>query len=141
MKTFKKSICVILALICVISITACGNSVNKDGLWESATYLKDTTLGTGKNSFVLEVKAGEQSVKFTVNTDKEMVGEALLDNKIIEGEDGQYGLYVKKVNGILADYDTDQSYWGFYINGEYATSGVDTTKIEKDAAYKFEYTK
>ena len=135
------SLSMFLAVICILSLTACGASLPKEGLWENATYLKDTELGDGEKTFIVEVKAGEQTVKFTVNTDKEMVGEALLEHKLIEGEDGQYGLYIKKVNGITADYNVDQSYWGFYINGEYATTGVDTTKITEGTAYKLEYTK
>ena len=48
---------------------------------------------------------------------------------LIEGEEGPYGLYVKVVNGIRADYDKDKVYWAFYINGDYAMSGVDVTEI------------
>jgi len=42
---------------------------------------------------------------------------------------------------MLADYDVDQTYWAFYINGEYAVSGVDTTDIDENAVYKLERTK
>ena len=41
------------------------------------------------------------------------------------------------VNGITADYDTDGKYWAFYINGEYATTGVDATEIDEEAVYTF----
>ena len=71
----------------------------------------------------------------TVKTDKKMVGEALLDEKIVEGDMGDYGLYVKKVNGIVADYDVDQTYWAFYIDGEYAMTGVDVTEIVEGSTY------
>lgn len=115
--------------------------VAKEGLWENATYLKDMTFGEGSKTLVVEVKVGDDVVIFTVKTDKDTVGEALIEHKLIEGDEGAYGLYVKKVNGILADYDIDKSYWAFYINGEYAMSGVDTTDIEEGAVYKLEYTK
>ena len=58
---------------------------------------------------------------------------------IIEGEQGPYGLYVKAVNGVYADYDTDGAYWAFYINGEYAETGVDMTEIDETAVYSFRY--
>ena len=58
-----------------------------------------------------------------------------------EGEDGQYGLYVKTVNGITADYDVDGTYWAFYINGEYAMSGVDVTDIAAGSTYAFKVEK
>ena len=142
MKTlFQKSICSVLILVCLLGLTACGNSVKNEGLWENATYLEDTELGEGKNTVTVEVKAENQSVTFTVNTEKDTVGAALLEHKLVEGDQGDYGLYVKKVNGITADYDLDKAYWAFYVNGEYAQSGIDSTKIEKDAKYSLEYTK
>ncbi|MBQ2119193.1 MAG: DUF4430 domain-containing protein, partial [Clostridia bacterium] len=52
-----------------------------------------------------------------------------------------YGLYVKKVNGITADYDTDKAYWAFYLNGEYASTGVDSTDIDENVKYSLVYTK
>ena len=136
-KILQSSVVVILALVCLLGLTACGNEVSKEDLWESATYLEDTTLGEGATTFKMVVKAGEKSITFTVNTDKETVGAALLEHKIIEGENGMY----TKVNGITADYNSDQSYWSFYLNDAFANEGMDTTKIEKDATYKLEYTK
>ena len=117
------------------------SEIEKTGVWENATYLSDKEFGNGEKTLVVEVKAEEKLVTFTVNTDKATVGEALQEQGIVEGEQGQYGLYIKKVNGITADFDVDQTYWAFYINGEYAMSGVDTTEITEGAVYKLEYTK
>ena len=36
---------------------------------------------------------------------------------------------------MTLDYDTDGAYWAFYINGEYAMTGVDATSIEAGASY------
>lgn len=140
-KTIKQTLSIALVIICIFSLAACGKTVEKSGLWENATYLEDTELGEGKNSLIVEVKAADQTVTFTVNTDKKTVGDALLENELIAGDESEYGLYMKTVNGITADYDVDQSYWAFYVNDEYATAGVDATEIEKDAKYKLEYTK
>ena len=41
----------------------------------------------------------------------------------------------------MADYDVDQYYWAFYIDGEYGVSGVDTTNIEEGVTYSLERTK
>ena len=57
--------------------------------------------------------------------------------ELIEGETTEYGLYVKTVNGVTADYDVDQTYWAFYINGEYAMTGVDATDVEAGQTYEF----
>ena len=78
---------------------------------------------------------------FEIHTDKEIVGEALLDLELIAGDEGEFGLYVKTVNGITADYDVDQTYWAFYVDGEYAMSGVDATTIEDGMTYAFKVEK
>ena len=137
----KKTVSIALLFICIFSLVACGNSVDKTGLWENATYLQDTELGEGAKTVTVEVKVEEQTVTFTINTDKKTVGEALVENKLIEGDQGAYGIYIKKPNGITADYDIDQSYWAFYINGEMAMTGVDSTDIDENAIYRLEYTK
>ena len=98
------------------------------------------TVGNGALSFAFEVYDKNSSVSLvTVKTNKKTVGEALIESGIIEGEQGPYGLYVKSVNGIYADYDTDGAYWAFYINGEYAATGVDMTEIDETAVYSFRY--
>ena len=136
----KKILTASLLIIICISLISC-NTVAKEGLWENATYRKDKEFGKGETTIYVEVSAGDESVTFTINTDKKTVGDALLEHNLIEGENSEYGLYVKRVNGITADYDVDQSYWAFYINGEYAMSGVDTTNVSAGATYKLEYTK
>ena len=139
-KTIQSTVTVILALIFIVALVSC-DTVEKTGVWENATYRKDTELGSGAKTVVVEVKAEDQLVPFTIKTDKDTVGAALLEHGLIAGEEGAYGLYVKQVNGITADYDVDQTYWSFYINGEYAMTGVDTTEITEGATYRLEYTK
>lgn len=101
-----------------------------------------TELGEGKTSFNFSVadKEGNET-KFLIHTDAETVGAALMELGLVEGDEGDYGLYVKKVNGILADYDVDKTYWAFYINGEYAMSGVDKTPIVAGESYQFKVEK
>ncbi len=99
-----------------------------------------TVLGEGEKVFDLTVTdADGQDALFEVHTDKTTVGDALLEVELIDGEQGQYGLYVKTVNGIEADADKDQAYWAFYVNGEYATYGVDLTEIIDGDSYAFKY--
>ncbi len=74
---------------------------------------------------------------FEIHTDRETVGEALTELDLISGDEGDYGLYVKTVNGITVDYDTDGKYWAFYVDGEYATAGVDATPVTPGASYSF----
>ena len=101
-----------------------------------------TVLGEGAVVFNFVVVDGEGNEKtFEIHTDKTTVGDALLEVELIEGEEGAYGLYVKTVNGITADYDVDQTYWAFYMNGEMAMTGVDATDVEAGATYSFKVEK
>lgn len=93
-------------------------------------------MGEGAVTFQLTVTdaEGKESL-FQIHTDKQTVGEALVELGMVEGEDGEYGLYIKTVNGVTVDYDTDGKYWAFYVNGEYATKSVDQTEVAEGASY------
>ena len=139
-KIISSTASIFLALVFVLSLVAC-NAVEKTGVWESATYLKDTSFGDGAKTLIVEVKAEDKLVTFTIKTDKTTVGAALLEHGLIAGEEGQFGLYVKVVNGMTADYDVNQRYWAFYIDGEKAMTGVDGTDINEGSIYRLEYAK
>ena len=139
-QTAKITLSILLSILCLFSLLAC-NTVDAEGLWENATYRRDMTFGKGEKTAVVEVEVADQMITFTIHTDKETVGDALLEHELIAGEEGAYGLYVKVVNGITADYDVDQSHWAFYINDEYAMTGVDTTPIAEGETYRLTYTK
>lgn len=140
--TKKVSLLVCMVLIAAIALFAsgCNNTTppTQENSSVETTTAQATVLGEGKTSFSFTVKDGEgNETSFLINTDKALVGEALQELGLIEGEEGPYGLYVKTVNGITADYDTNGTYWAFYINGEMALTGVDTTEIIAGAAYSF----
>ncbi len=132
----KKVLCILLAVMALL--VSCGS--NSDP-WTEAIYKEDKVFGDGKKTVVVEVAVLENRVNFTINTDVETLGEALVSHKLIEGDEGPYGLYIKKVNGILADYDKNRAYWAFTKNGETMLSGVDTTEISNGEHYEFTFTK
>ena len=137
----SRFLCVVLIAAMALTATACDNINLK--FWETTKDSDGVTeMPVAKKSFTFIVvdKDGNETT-FNVVSDKATVGEALLAEGLIEGENGAYGLYVKKVNGIVADYEIDQTYWAFYINGEYAMSGVDTTDIVEGATYSFKVEK
>ncbi len=136
----KKLLSLVLCLCMIIGITACTKVEQKSDLWETATYTEDMEFGGGEKVVNVEVIAGDKSVTFTLHTDKETVGDALIEHDLIAGEKGAYGLYVKFVNGIEADYDKNGAYWGFNKNGEGLLTGVDGETIENDAHYELVYT-
>lgn len=97
-----------------------------------------TSVGEGAKTFEFRVTGldGKETV-FSVKTDESTVGAALVKAGLIAGEDSQYGLYVKTVNGTTLDYNKDGKYWAFYINGAYASTGVDSTQIKDGEVYSF----
>ena len=154
MKT--KFLAILLTIIAILTLVSCaseqeepkdpaatlsGENIPAEGIWEKAAYREDKTFGSGAKTFTLKVVAGDYYVTFTVNTDKDNLADALLEHKIVEGEDGAYGLYIKKVNGILADYDVDQTYWSFQIGGEAQMTGVSDAKIEGGESFELVRTK
>ena len=82
-----------------------------------------------------------ESTSFTITTNSPNLRGALEQEKLVEGEDGPYGLYVKIVNGLRADYDLDGAYWGFYKDGVMLPSGIDDTIISNGDKYEIKYEK
>lgn len=129
-----------MALLC-LGFTACNKNIVETGIWSDAIYTEDTELGQGDKTVFVEVIAEEKSVTFTIHSDKDILGDALVEHGLIEGEKGPYGLYIKKVNGITADYDIDQCYWGINKDGESVMTGVDGVEFEDAEHYELVYTK
>ncbi len=136
-------LCMVLIVAMALSTVGCNGSKDSGaasgdaGAQAGAEVQREGgELGEGSKEFALTVtdKDGNET-QFEIHTDKEMVGEALQELNLIDGEEGEYGLFVKTVNGITADYDADGVYWAFYVNGEYAASGVDVTQITEGDSY------
>lgn len=139
-KMLSVILCIVLIAAMALFASGCTGSKN-DPPTEASTsaVISDgDVLGEGSTSFtVVTADLDGKETTFEVHTDAETVGAALLDLGVIDGEDGEYGLYVKTVNGLTLDWDTDGKYWAFYIDGEYALSGVDQTEITAGAVYSF----
>lgn len=138
----KKTISVIMVILCLAMVFA-GCYSNKGPVYVDGTarYTEDTTLGEGSKTITVTVKDNEgKAVVFTIKTDARTVGAALMENELIAGDEGQYGLYIKVVNGLRADFDKDKAYWGFNIDGQMAMTGVDMTDITDGGNYELVYT-
>lgn len=148
-KILSSFLCIVLIAATALFTTGCQDTEQPNtehSTQESSGEVKtseDTSvtadaLGEGETSFIFTVTdgAGAETV-YKIRTDKTTVGDALLELNLLEGEEGPYGLYIKTVNGITADYNTDGTYWAFYVNGEYASTGVDLTSITEGATYSF----
>ena len=142
LKSLSLIVCIVLIAAMALFTIGCSDSNTPSAPTSSqstdSALNGSKVLGEGATKFTFTVTDVDgKETSFEINTDKKVVGEALMEHGLIEGEEGAYGLYVKTVNGITLDYDKDGKYWAFYVNGEYGSSGVDTTNIEAGATYSF----
>ena len=137
MRNLKTNVIAVVALLLVaIFCLASCNKIDAEGLWESATYRKDVTVGDGSKEVKITVEVEEQFITITVKTDQKMLGDALFEQEIINDP-----AFFDTLNGIKADWDKDQAYWAFYKGEEYMTVGVNDTEISGGESYRFVYTK
>ena len=96
-----------------------------------------------KKSFTFVAEIDGITRTETVKTNKSTVGEALVDEGyIVEGTGSNKGMFFS-VFGFGSETElnamstaTSGAYWAFYINGEYAQTGVFDTEITDGATYK-----
>ena len=131
LKSLSLSVCIVLIAVTALFTTGCN-----DGKTTSVPSETQVSSQTVEFTFKVTDASGKET-DFTINTDKKTVGEALLEKNLIAGDDSEYGLYVKTVNGVTLDYDKDVMYWAFYENGQYASKGVDSTEVTAGAEYAF----
>ena len=132
---------ILLILTLGLCLVACDKAEKPADLWQDALYTEDTELGDGEKTLLIDVVAEDKAVTFTIHTDEKTVGAALQHHNLIEGENSAYGMYVKVVNGITADYDVNKAYWSFNKDGEYMQTGVDVTEFADGDSYELVYTK
>ena len=139
-----------LALTCVLGIAACeknedetsaetlseGEKIEATGLWATATHLSNTTVGEGSKTVKIAVEADGKILTITLKTDKEKLGEAMFEHKLINDAS-----FFNVLNGIEASWEKDQAYWAFYEGDTLMDHGVNDEKIDGGKSYRFVYTK
>ena len=125
----KKTIFAVIALVVVLAVAV--------GLYVST---RPSTSAGSKQFTVTVVHSDGTSKDFTYKSDAEFVGEVVQAEGLVSGEMGDYGLYIKVVDGEQAIYEEDNAYWGFFVGEEYAQLGIDQTPIEDGAVYKLVFT-
>jgi hypothetical protein len=127
-----------VALIAVIALVGCSGETAEPGYVPAGEVV---SIGQGETVFRLEVVDGEgYTSAWSVSTDEETVGAALLAVGLIEGEESPFGLMVTTVNGLTADFNADGSWWQFNVDGEMSPLGVDSTYTEHGVTYAFIFT-
>ena len=135
---FRSVLSLVLVAAMVLTFAGCGQNQEPEVPQTTQTQQENV-----EKPFVFEVTDLDGTKKeFEVKYDTEKtVGDALVNEGLISGEKGQYGLMVDTVDGQRYDYNKDGAYWAFNINGEYAMTGVDTTPIKDGEVYSFVATK
>lgn len=98
----------------------------------------------GAKSITIEVVDNNaNSTMYDVHTDAEYLRQAMeeADGLEFSGTESEYGMMVETVNGVTADWNVDQSYWGFFVNGEYCNYGIDTQPVTDGDAFQIVYSK
>lgn len=132
MKKKTKVLCAVLAVVLLIAAMA--------GLyWKFAPKAEE-----GSKTVTVEVVDDNGESKFyEVHTDAAYLTGVLEDAEkkglTFHGEKGEFGTSIDTVNGLKADYNSGNTYWAFYINGEYANYGPDEQPVADGDEVKIEY--
>lgn len=127
-KALSCILCVVLIAAMALIATSCSTQTK-----EAAGALQTVPVNF---TFIVRDGSGNEEI-FELESSRTYLLDALLDENLVDGDDQSAGFYVKSVNGITADYNVDQTYWALYIDGEYATTGADTTPIVEGKTYTF----
>ncbi len=151
----KKYVSGILAFVlCAGILTGCGAASGTAPSSEAAASSEAVASSVGTEAASSEAEEAKVSVTFTVTgadgtstdfalevTDGEKLSDALAAAGIISEEEAASG-FVTTVNGELADWNADQSWWCLTdAAGEMTSVGVADIELHDGDAYAFTYTK
>lgn len=125
----KKLVTALIALVACIAMMM--------GVW--MTNRPETTAGSKAYTVTVVHSDGSEKV-FEYTTDAEYLGDALLAEGLIAGEEGPYGLTLITVDGENAVWETHNAYWALFIGEEYATTGVSDTPVNDGDSFTLAYT-
>jgi len=125
---------ILVALIAVGALTSCSDDITIS--LAAASEIPAQDIGEGEKTFRFEVFHNiEPTTVWNIHTDETTVGSALFEVGLTDDKG-----FITVVNGLTADWEADNAYWAFYINGEFALTGANTVDIEEDKTYAFVYT-
>ena len=126
----KKIVIALVALVAVVGLML--------GVW--AANRPETSEGTKAYTVTVVHADGSQKV-FEYTTDAEYLDDALMEEGLIAGEEGPYGLTVITVDGEDAVWDTDNAYWCIWIGDEMAVTGISEIPVYDGSVFTLEYTR
>ena len=103
------------------------------------SFSKTPTKAGEKNITVEVVLADGSSKKFKFNTNEKYLGDVLVSEGLVKGEEGSYGLFIDTVDGVQADA-SKQEWWCLTKKGEQLTTGADSTPISDGDVFELTLT-
>ncbi len=100
---------------------------------------RPATVEGSKTVEVEVVHKDESSKTFTLHTDQEYLGRALVEGGVVEDNQSSYGLYILTADGETAS-EADQEWWCITKNGEMLETGADSTPIADGEHYELTLT-
>lgn len=131
----KKTVAFLLCVFALFSFASCKKSDEKNPAGTDGKTVTYEEIGSGENQFFIDILFEAKEKNYSIKTDEETVGAALEKLGMIEGEQGDYGLYIFAVEGEEHRYENGGKYWAFYENEQYASQSVDLTEIVDGATY------
>ena len=99
----------------------------------------ETVAGSKTVTVTVVHKDGSEKV-FTCHTDEEYLGKVLVNENIVVGNYGEFGLYFDTADGEKADWNVDNGWWQVFIGEEAAITGADQIPIANGDTFKLVYT-
>lgn len=123
----------IIALLLAVVLAA--------GMFLAYSVFSEKPTEGAKEITIEVVDNKETATLYKVKTDAEYLIGAMEDAEGLTfgGSEGQYGFTVSEVNGVVADFTVDSSYWSFYVNGEYCNYGVSEQPVNDGDAFRIVY--
>ena len=127
----KKLIIALIAFVAVIALVA--------GIWFATRPAEEVPAESMLKFTVVVVHSDGAEKTFEYEAEGGNLGPFLAEKGLIVESESK-GLY-NIVDGETADWNVDQSYWGFYIGEEMAMYGIDDAVIHDGDVFKLVYTK
>ena len=99
----------------------------------------ETVAGSKTVTVTVVHKDGSEKV-FTCHTDEEFLGKVLVNENIVVGAYGEFGLYFDTADGEKADWNVDNGWWQVFVGEEAAITGADQIPIADGDTFKLVYT-
>lgn len=121
----------IIAAVCLVAVAVVLLLV-----WNA---LSPKSVAGDKHLTVQVVHKDGSAKDFSLDTDQEYLGPALVEGGVVEDNQGAYGLYILTAGGETAD-ESAQEWWNITRGGESLTTGADSTPIADGEHYELTLT-